>query len=265
MSYHFEKTRSNNCKESGFTLIEILVAVAIFGLIGVVSGQLLVRVVQAQQASEERADHLADLQRAMALFERDVLQAAPRPIRDGFGDPQPALRLEVGGSLEFTRHGWSNPLGLARSDLQRVAWELDAEGNLERRFWSVLDRAQDTSPRSQRILEGVERLTIQLLDADGGAWEAWPRDDRAAGLTRLPGEEAAAEEESGPELAALRLEIVVPPFGRVERLLQVPRPAPSLARPEPGIEDDTALDIPSEPDSDPQPEPSDPGGASDSA
>ena len=251
MSYHFEKSLPSTCKESGFTLIEILVAVAIFGLIGVVSGQLLVRVVQAQQASEERADRLADLQRAMALFERDVLQAAPRPIRDGFGDPQPALRLEVGGHLEFTRHGWSNPLGLARSDLQRVAWELDAEGNLERRFWTVLDRAQDTSPRSQRILEGVERLGIELLDADGGTWEAWPRDDRAAGLTRLPGEEL--EDESGPELAALRLEIVVPPFGRVERLLPVPRPAPSLARPEPGVTDDPAVDTPTDPDSDPDP------------
>lgn len=248
MSNTFEKSPVRFRYQSGFTLIEILVAVAIFGLIGVVSGQLLMRVVQAQQVSEARADRLAQVQRALATFERDVLQAVERPIRDQFGDPQPAMRLTPGGSFEFTRDGWSNPLGLARSDLQRVAWELNAEGYLERQFWVVLDRAQDSTPRSQRILEEVEELTVQLLDAEGGTWDAWPVDDRAAGLTRLPGEVTADASNGGPELVAVRLALAVPPFGRIERLLPLPQPAPSLLRPEADAAQDPGVDPPVEPE-----------------
>ncbi len=244
MSYRFEKPFVRYRFERGFTLIEILVAVAIFGLIGVASGQLLMRVVQAQQVSEARADRLAQLQRALATFERDVLQAVERPIRDQFGDPQPAMRLTPGGSFEFTRDGWSNPLGLARSDLQRVAWELNAEGYLERQFWVVLDRAQDSAPRAQRILEGVEDLSLQLLDVEGGTWDAWPADDRAAGLTRLPGELPADDADTGPELAAVRLALVVPPFGRIERLLPLSRPTPSMLRPEADVDQGPDVESP---------------------
>ncbi|MCC5872760.1 MAG: type II secretion system minor pseudopilin GspJ [Gammaproteobacteria bacterium] len=223
----------------GFTLIEVLVAVAIFGLIGVVSGQMLVRVLQAQQISEARADKLADVQRALALFERDVMQAADRPIRDEFGDPQPALRLTFSGELELTRHGWGNPLALPRSELQRVAWQLDGEGGLERRFWNVLDRAQDSSPQSQSVLADVSSFEIQLLDANGGTWNTWPPDDVPAGQTPLP-DSPNGQGDEPPELVAMRLEIDLPPFGRIERLLSLPMPVPTLARglPEDGVPDD---------------------------
>ncbi len=229
MSHEHSKSASTTRSSRGFTLIEVLVAVAIFGLIGIVSGQLLVRVLQAQQLSEVRGDKLADLQRALTLFERDLLQAANRPIRDEFGDPQPALRLTFSGELELTRHGWSNPLAWPRSELQRVAWQLDAEGRLERQFWNVLDRAQDTVPQSQTLLEDIRSFELQLLDANGGIWNAWPVDDGSAGLAALQED----PEESGsepPGLVAMRIEIDLPPFGRIERLLPLPVAVPTLAR-----------------------------------
>ncbi|MCC5887532.1 MAG: type II secretion system minor pseudopilin GspJ [Gammaproteobacteria bacterium] len=212
---------------------------AIFGLIGIVSGQLLLRVLEAQQLGEARADKLADLQRALTLFERDVLQTADRPIRDEFGDPQPPLRLAFSGSLELTRHGWGNPLGWPRSELQRVGWELDGEGRLQRQFWNVLDRAQDSEPQVQTVLEEVRGFELQLLDANGGIWNAWPPDDVAAGLTPLQ-ENGGEPGEEPPELVAMRVEIDLPPFGRIERLLPMPMPVPTLARglPEDGTPDD---------------------------
>lgn len=242
MSSHFSKPFSTHRFKKGFTLIEVLVAVAIFGLIGIVSGQLLLRVLQAQQLSEVRADKLADLQRALALFERDVLQMADRPIRDEFGDPMPALQLSFSGELELTRHGWNNPLNWPRSELQRVAWQLGAESRLQRRFWSVLDRAQDSLPREQNVLEDVRSFEVQLLDADGGIWNSWPPDDVPAGL-RPPEEverrqgEAEGQGEERPDLVAMRMEIDLPPFGRVERLLPLPRAVPTLAR---GLPEDAA-------------------------
>lgn len=229
MSSCFHKKPLRLRFKKGFTLIEVLVAMAIFGLIGVVSGQLLMRVLQAQQLSEARADKLAEIQRALALFERDILQAADRPIRDAFGDPQPALRLAFSGELELTRHGWSNPLAWPRSELQRVAWELDSEGRWRRQFWTVLDRAQDSQPQTQTVLEAVRSIELQLLDSQGGSWNAWPPDDVAAGLTPLQ-DAPQGEGDEPPELVALRLEIDLPPFGRIERLWPMPMPVPTLAR-----------------------------------
>lgn len=242
MSSHFSKPSSTSRFSKGFTLIEVLVAVAIFGMIGIVSGQLLLRVLQAQQLSEARADKLANVQRALALFERDVMQAADRPIRDEFGDPLPALHLTFSGELELTRHGWSNPLGWPRSEMQRVAWQLGAEGRLERQFWSVLDRAQDALPQQQSVLEDVRSFEVQLLDADGGIWNTWPPDDVPTGLMPLNDrsreqDDAAEQDDEPPELVAMRVEIDVPPFGRLERLLPLPMAVPTLAR---GLPEDAA-------------------------
>ncbi|MDZ7825880.1 MAG: type II secretion system minor pseudopilin GspJ [Gammaproteobacteria bacterium] len=159
---------------------------------------------------------LGGLQRAVLRLERDLLQATGRPIRDGFGDVQPALILEDARRIEFSRHGWRNPLELARSEVQRVAWSLDEEGALSRRFWSVLDRAQDSRSRSQTVLGAVEDLEFVLLDMEGGSWREWPPE---RGAPVLPGE----AREDRPLPGALRVSLTLSPFGRVERLIPLAR------------------------------------------
>lgn len=203
-------------RDPGFTLLEVMVAMAIFALIGIVSAALLNRILDARNLSEERAERLGGLQRAVLRLERDLLQATGRPIRDGFGDVQPALILEDARRIEFSRHGWRNPLELARSEVQRVAWSLDEEGALSRRFWSVLDRAQDSRPRSQTVLGAVEDLEFVLLDMEGGSWREWPPE---RGAPVLPGE----AREDRPLPGALRVSLTLSPFGRVERLIPLAR------------------------------------------
>lgn len=204
-------------RESGFTLIEVLVAMAIFALIGIVSAALLNRILDARSLSQERAERLGALQRAVLRLERDLLQANGREIRNGFGDAVPALILEDGTRVEFSHHGWRNPLELARSEVQRVSWSLDEEGALTRRFWSVLDRAQDSAPRTQTVLAAVEDLEFVLLDMEGGSWRDWPP-DRAA--PALPGE---TRDDRRPLPGALRVSLTLAPFGRIERLIPLAR------------------------------------------
>ena len=73
----------------------------------------------------------------------------------------------VGGAaarfaLSFTRGGWHNPNGLARSNLQRVNYRVE-DGALWRDTYPVLDRAPDTQPQQVRLLEGVEVLELVFL------------------------------------------------------------------------------------------------------
>lgn len=165
-------------RSGGFTLLEVLVAMAIFSVVGLGANQMLRTVIQTHEMTKTQIKNFSDLSRAFTILERDMSQAIPRSVRDEYGDPMPPLMLSTGPYfVEFTRTGWSNPIGLARSNLQRVAYRLNEEGELERHFWLVLDRAEDSEPITQIILSDVEDFRINLISEDGESTDVWPDSD----------------------------------------------------------------------------------------
>ena len=111
----------------GFTLIEILVALFIFAVVGLISAQLLGRTVDAYEVLDDRGQRLGQIHRAMLVVERDMLQFRNRPIRLAQNNPMPALMIGDEGALSMTRGGWRNPLQRPRSELQRVGYRLQGE------------------------------------------------------------------------------------------------------------------------------------------
>jgi len=165
-------------RSNGFTLLEVLVAMAIFSVVGLGANQMLRTVIDTHQKTKVQIKNFSDLSRAFTILERDMSQTIPRSVRDEYGDPMPPLMLSTGPYfLEFTRTGWSNPIGLGRSNLQRVAYQLNDDGELERHFWLVLDRAEDSEPVIQIILEDVEDFRINLMLEDGESTDVWPDSD----------------------------------------------------------------------------------------
>lgn len=155
----------------GFTLLEMLIALAIFGLLAVMSYSGLRSVLEHQFRTEAEAEHLAELQKAYLVMQRDIEQVVTRPVRSEFGEELAPL---VGDqTLEFTRGGWSNPLRRPRSTLQRVAYSW-ADRQLRRYAWQVLDRAQDTLPAEQLLIDNIEYMQIRYLFADDEWKEQWP-------------------------------------------------------------------------------------------
>ena len=155
----------------GFTLLELLVALAIFSLIAVMAYGGLETVLRQQARTEENAESLAALQKTYLIMQRDIEQAVPRAIRDEFGDSQAPL---IGTSLfQFTRSGWNNPANHPRSTLQRVGYSLE-DRQLIRYAWQVLDRAQDSAPTRQPLAADIESMQVRYLDDTGNWQEQWP-------------------------------------------------------------------------------------------
>ncbi|SUD53922.1 general secretion pathway protein J [Ectopseudomonas oleovorans] len=75
--------------QRGFTLLELLIAIAIFALLGLATYRMLDSVLSADAVTREHERQLRELTRALSAFERDLRQVTVRPIRDAFGDAQP--------------------------------------------------------------------------------------------------------------------------------------------------------------------------------
>ena len=78
---------------SGFTLIEVLVALAIFGVLSVVAYMTLGQTLANAELLGERMARLEAIQRTIRYLDSDLMQAAPRPVRGLLGDGyEPAIR-----------------------------------------------------------------------------------------------------------------------------------------------------------------------------
>ena len=191
----------------GFTLIEMLVALAVFAVIGLMSNQLLMQIIDLQELTEARGERLVETQRAIEIVRRDIQQIAHRGVRDELGDSRPGFEINRFGLLQFTRRGWANPLGHARSELQRVAYAT-LDGALFRLYWPVLDRGPDSLPIRQLLLSDVTDMEVLAVDYSGVEHRFWPPD------------EGGNEQEKS--LAAVIVRMTLPPYGDIERLWTVP-------------------------------------------
>ena len=193
--------------QHAFTLIEILVALFIFALVALISGQLLSRTLSAQDQLQDRGERLALVHRAMQIVQRDLLQLTNRPIRNSDDlERLGPLLINTDGFLEMTRMGWRNPLRHSRSEMQRISYRLEDE-KLIRGYWHTLDRGYDAEPAFQTILEDVKRVEFYVLDIQGEEHKFWP---------------PMRQNEQVADPIAIILRIEIAPFGVIERIWQVP-------------------------------------------
>ena len=210
---------NNVCRNlRGFTLLELLIALAIFGLLSVMSYSGLRSVLDQHAHTEAVADRLAELQKLYLVMQRDIEQIVPRPIRGEYGDESPALAGSE--ALQFTRGGWSNPLGRPRSSLQRVGYAFDDDA-LVRYSWQVLDRAQDSLPLQQPLTEAVSNMSVRYL-SPGGEWHSsWPVEDAGSVGQDSPDNPLLASKVKLPK--ALEITLEHDHFGELVWLFRLPQ------------------------------------------
>ena len=187
----------------GFTLVEALVALMLFGLIAAAGTAVLSVSIDNRFAVRSATDRTAGLQRTRSLLKADLGQATTRRTRDRNGDPHPVALAGATARgdpvLIVTRAGWSNSGGAGRSSLQRVEYRLVGD-RLERRVSPFLDGSRPGPP--QLLLSGVTDLTVTFVQ------------DGRETLAPTPGA-------AGGPPDAVRLEMTLDGYGRLTQLFLI--------------------------------------------
>ena len=160
--------------ERGFTLIEVMIALMIFGMIAAAGVAILSFSVRAQGATDAKLDQVSGIARLNAALAADLAQAQARPARDERGVLRPAFAGDA-QSLTLVRGGWSNFDGAARASVQKVSWRLDG-GVIVREGYPMLDGAPPLEAGT--ILEHVRAVALRYR-VDGAWSDAWQGADRA--------------------------------------------------------------------------------------
>ena len=161
--------QNKHCKKQtklGFTLLEVLIAMAIFSLISLAGVTILNTVINSKENSAKHIARLNEIQRAFLIMERDFLQISRRSIRIAGEKPLTGFihtdqQNFDSTSLAFVRGGWRNPgLVMPRSDMQSVAYQL--KGNtLERLHFNFVDAIEDQKPKKRPLLSQVNSVIFE--------------------------------------------------------------------------------------------------------
>jgi general secretion pathway protein J len=188
----------------GFTLVEMLVALAIFGLISAAGVTVMRFTVDNQAIVRVHTDRIGAFQRTRAILKADLAQAADRRTRGP--DGRPARESFYGSSsdrpgllLRFARRGWDNPAGEPRASVQYVEYRI-VDGRLERLARPDLDGAPLGAP--QVLIDRVRSATVAFLWH--GQW-----------IETLPGSPVDALPQ------AVRLDMTIEGIGAVNQLFVV--------------------------------------------
>jgi general secretion pathway protein J len=199
-------------RQRGFTLIEILVAVAVAAILAVMAFESMQQALKSRERITEHSARLQSLQFTMRSFAQDLSQLVPRPVREPIGGGfQPAIA--GGAELMFTRGGWTNPVGNERSNLQRVRYVL-RDGMLYREYWLVLDAMINSPPVTRKLLDNVLNFKVRYMDASRNWQDSWPPAATGGG--------ALTQRELAQRPVAVELTLELKDFGLLTRIVEVP-------------------------------------------
>lgn len=174
-------------KQNGFTLIEIIVALAVFAIMASITSYVLSQSFDINKRVKHQAMQHHQLDLALVLLRRETEQMINRPVRGNEQSMIPALIAHADG-VEFTRCGDVNPdAALLKSNLKRVAYLCYGQ-KLIRRTWSLLDSPDRRQFHDQTLLEPLSACSFTYMDAKHilhSEWRIKPR-DRAEQIAPLP-------------------------------------------------------------------------------
>src|SRR3990167_2530697 len=174
-------------KLSGFTLVEVLIALFIFAILGTITIIGVRSVIHTYQRMKAVNHELEQIQAAVTQMLFYFIQMIQRPILNENGKELPPLLIDSEHRIEFTTAGNSNPSALEkRGTLTRVAYDW-RDGELIRFTWPALDRSPQTTPERRVLLRHVTQMTLRYVNLQDQLMNVWVTDNTTSNpLIRLP-------------------------------------------------------------------------------
>lgn len=167
-------------KPKGFTLVELMVAIAIFAVLSALGWKVFDYIVKTKDQNVIHEQRLGQLQQTYQQILRDTVQAVPLTANIN-GDIQPALVLQ-NGRFNFSKTGVTDPLEEGISPDERIEYQYRAdEQKLYRLKYRNLNQAGQDQPESSVLLSEVEQFQIIVLNPN--ELTQWP--DTSADLNQL--------------------------------------------------------------------------------
>jgi general secretion pathway protein J len=162
-------------RATGFTLIEILIALAILGLIAVLGYRAVSSLTESEARLAVESERWRGLDALFARLESDMRLALPRDIRTGAATEPAWLAQTDGAGNAVLRVARAGPEFLLEpgSAGQRIGYRL-RDDVIEVLYWPHLDQPASVAPTAYALAGGISRFEIAYLDARGGWHDRWP-------------------------------------------------------------------------------------------
>ncbi|MCL1076223.1 type II secretion system minor pseudopilin GspJ [Shewanella dokdonensis] len=163
-------------KNSGFTLLEMLVAIGIFAMLGLATNSVLQTVIKDDEVTRDFSSQLRYLQQGFGSIERDMGQMVARSFRSATG-VHTELVIQAGNNLldsesqalVFYRIGWLNPGGLLpRGSIQSLAYVVQ-DGKLQRWYFPYPDPEIGAEPIKTVLMDKV--VAVKYAFYIDGKWQ----------------------------------------------------------------------------------------------
>ncbi|MBL4761926.1 MAG: type II secretion system minor pseudopilin GspJ [Gammaproteobacteria bacterium] len=173
-------------RQRGFTLIEVLIAVAIMTIVSVMAFTSLGFITSSQEYIGLKQSQVAALQYTYQMIKQDTQQSIARTVRDQLGSKQGGFKTSYDDVfLSITRLGRSNPANLSRSELQFINYQLK-DGQLTRFTHPTINSAADSLGIPLTFDLELEEVSVRFLDSEGRWHTSWPVSATPALATTLP-------------------------------------------------------------------------------